>query len=333
MNDGITPQAGTANSASENSSVGRAEENGFRTLSKRSDNKVPARVLVISIIALAIPLAAAFTDPINEQYDVLFWLFALIPAFFLAYYRGWRGAATAMVAGMGVLTFAQVGLEILGRTSQTTGPLFLVVLVAFIGITLGIGYVTELLHVARSQSEQLAFVDPLTGISNRRSADLFLEKEFAAAQRGRKLTLVMFDIDHFKQFNDKFGHRVGDDALRMFAHVLIGNTRRMNLSARYGGEEFVTILSETDVVGGVSFAERVRKSLMARSVAGENLTVCAGVVQYSPTMTDVQDLVSAADSALYQAKSDGRDCVRVNNLRHIPPTTPLKPVEAESDGV
>src|SRR5688572_24246164 len=91
-------------------------------------NQVPARVLIISMIALAIPLGAAFTDPISQEYDVLFWLFALIPAFFLAYYRGWKGAATALVTGMGVLTLVQVGLELIGRNSQTTGPLFFVVL-------------------------------------------------------------------------------------------------------------------------------------------------------------------------------------------------------------
>lgn len=156
---------------------------------------------------------------------------------------------------------------------------------------------------------RLSLTDPLVQLPNRRQLDLFLEKEFEAARRGRQLTFVLYDLDHFKKYNDTQGHRAGDVALIRFAEVLQQETRAMNLAARYGGEEFATVLADTGLEGGRAHAERVRRR--AEEVFEGTLTVSAGVARYSPDMDSAIELVVAADSALYRAKTDGRNRVHV----------------------
>jgi putative two-component system response regulator len=169
----------------------------------------------------------------------------------------------------------------------------------------------EVLHRDRDEVEDLAFTDLLTGLPNRRHARVFLENEFAAAERGRFLAVVLFDLDSFKQYNDTHGHQAGDEALQLFASVLARTTRKMNLSARFGGEEFVSVLAGSDLEGAYLFADRVRTALRARNLGSPPLTVSAGVAEYRATMGSPEELLAAADQALYAAKRDGRNCVRV----------------------
>ncbi|HET9985824.1 MAG TPA: diguanylate cyclase [Longimicrobiales bacterium] len=169
------------------------------------------------------------------------------------------------------------------------------------------------LENARLHSEvrRLSLTDPLTGLPNRRHLDLILEMEFAAAQRGRPLCFVLFDLDAFKGYNDTYGHQAGDAALVRFAGILHDETRAMNLVARYGGEEFAAVLSETSRAGALGYAERVRRRL-ERELEGA-LTVSVGVAVYGDGMALPADLVSAADAALYRAKRAGRNRVIVAN--------------------
>src|SRR5690606_37489133 len=133
---------------------------------------------------------------------------------------------------------------------------------------------------------------------NRRLAEIFLEKEFAAAQRGRGLVVVLFDLAHFKGYNDVHGHAVGDAAIRSFVSVLRRHTRKMDPCARWGGEEFIAILSGGHAEGGVIFADLVREA--AAGGAGDDperkllppFTVSAGVAQYEPEMTEPAQLVA-----------------------------------------
>jgi diguanylate cyclase (GGDEF)-like protein len=158
-----------------------------------------------------------------------------------------------------------------------------------------------------AEVRRLSLTDPLVQLPNRRQLDLFLNREFAAAQRGRPLFFVLFDLDRFKAYNDSHGHRAGDVALIRFADILRGETRAMNLAARYGGEEFAVVLSGTSHAGAQAYAERVR-----RRVAEDfhsTLTVSAGVAERLSTMESPIDLVVAADRALYRAKMEGRDRV------------------------
>ncbi len=168
-----------------------------------------------------------------------------MPAFLLAYYRGLRGVALALAGGMAVLALTQVAVLVLGKTAPNW-YLLLAVVAVYVGVCIGIAVFAEILHRERRAAEQMALVDVLTGLPNRRHAEITLDAHFAAAERGIPLSVVMFDLDRFKEVNDRHGHDVGDAALRAFADVLRSNTRRMNLCARFGGEEFIVVLGNSE---------------------------------------------------------------------------------------
>lgn len=152
------------------------------------------------------------------------------------------------------------------------------------------------------QVRTLSLTDPLTRLANRRHMDMFLAKEFAAAERGRSLTVIVFDLDDFKQYNDAAGHQAGDAVLRRFGELLANETRAMNLAARYGGDEFVCILSDTDREGGAIHAGRVIHAVRQDPAMG-NVGVSAGVASYDEDMESPEALIRKADQELYRAKS------------------------------
>jgi diguanylate cyclase (GGDEF)-like protein len=151
------------------------------------------------------------------------------------------------------------------------------------------------------QVRTLSLTDPLTRLPNRRQMEIFLEKEFAAAERGRSLAIVMFDLNDFKAYNDTAGHQAGDAVLRRFGEILATETRAMNLAARYGGDEFICILSDTDEEGGHSQIHRVERAVARDDTMG-SITVSAGIARYEPGMGSPQELVRKADEDLYRAK-------------------------------
>ena len=276
---------------------------------ERSGRRVPPRALGLSLGALLVPTGAAlFLPEALGEYGALLWLLALVPAFLLAYYRGWRGVATALAGGMATLSTTQVVALWLGRPVP---DLLLGIVVAYVAIALGIGWLAETFHRDIDEVEDLAFTDNLTHLPNRRHARMFLENEFAAAERGRMLSIVLFDLDGFKPYNDSHGHAAGDDALRVFADILARTTRRMNLSARFGGEEFLSVLAGSGPEGAMVFAERVCTALHAQKLGDGPLTVSAGVATYDSGMGSPDEFLAAADRALYRAKREGRNCVRL----------------------
>ena len=150
----------------------------------------------------------------------------------------------------------------------------------------------------------LSMTDPLTQLPNRRRLELHLEKEFAAAGRGRMLSVVLFDLDNFKQYNDTAGHQAGDEALHEFAAILREQTRAMNLAARYGGDEFITILADADRAGALVHAERVAHAVAESGLlASAGIRASAGVATYDPLMRAPADLIRAADADLYARKA------------------------------
>lgn len=271
---------------------------------------VPRRALVISFAALALPVAAALWLP--EQADntlgTLTWLTALIPAFLLAYYRGLAGVTIALAGGMAVITATQISIVVFDIT-EPNWPLLAIIVGVYLVLSIGIGVLAEVLRRERRVAESMALLDRLTGLPNRRYADVTLEREFAAAVRGSVLTVVIFDLDRFKLVNDRFGHNAGDGVLRAFGRVLQENTRKSNLSARFGGEEFISILRDSSAEAATIAAQRVLNQTRDLRFPWGQQTVSAGIASYEPGMGSYELLVGAADRALYMAKEGGRDMV------------------------
>lgn len=183
-------------------------------------------------------------------------------------------------------------------------------------------FVERKLHEANRELARLASTDGLTGLCNRRAFDEHLQREWRRAIRqGSSLALVMLDADHFKAYNDHYGHQGGDDVLRAIAQALEDATRRpSDYPARYGGEEFVAILPYTGLDGAAEVAERIRLAVQElhlphdRSVKGF-VSVSVGVAATAPLRgQDPAPLLAAADAALYEAKAAGRDTVRLRAL-------------------
>jgi two-component system, cell cycle response regulator len=159
-----------------------------------------------------------------------------------------------------------------------------------------------------------ARMDALTGMLNRGVFNIEVQKEFERAGRySRELALVMFDIDHFKCFNDTYGHQMGDFVLQELGRIIKTNIRGHDLGARYGGEEFAIILPETSLEGALIQAERLRSAVNNHSFTrGETsfcLSISLGLVALEPCIQDVEGFIQAADRALYQAKAEGRNCI------------------------
>ncbi len=272
---------------------------------------LPVRAVVLSFAALLVPaFSTLFVPESSAEPEVLLWLLSLLPAFFLAYYRGWRGVTLALAAGMAMLLLVQVVLVMNGGYLVNASMLVGVV-TAYIAISLAIGVLTEVLHRERMRAERLALTDELTDLPNRRYVRLVLEREFAAAKRGRPCTIVFFDLDRFKQYNDRYGHHAGDDALHQFGKVLGRQTRATDISGRWGGEEFVAVLAMCEAPGALVFVERVKRAFRETPLSKGALTVTAGVAAYHPSMESADELLAAADSVLYEAKRAALDDVRI----------------------
>lgn len=177
---------------------------------------------------------------------------------------------------------------------------------------------TEALEEANRKLAEMSATDQLTGLKNRRHLDKVLQDEYVRCFRYKHpIAVLLMDIDHFKRFNDTYGHLVGDDCLRCVAKALLDAVRRpMDQICRYGGEEFCVVLPETDVGGARTVAERVRATVekMVFEVSGQHVpvTISIGVaVQVPLDAESCSQLVALADQALYQSKDAGRNCVSV----------------------
>lgn len=172
----------------------------------------------------------------------------------------------------------------------------------------------DLLRRNLEEVRREAMTDALTGIANRKYFDIHLRTSVLhAMENGAPLTLVLVDIDHFKKFNDNYGHQTGDDVLRLVAHTLASNIKGRDTAARYGGEEFGIILPDTMLETGRILAEKIRTSISSKRFrkkqTGEELssiTISLGLAQYRPGEALV-DFIQRSDDALYQAKRTGRN--------------------------
>ena len=164
---------------------------------------------------------------------------------------------------------------------------------------------------------QLAYIDGLTGIFNRRFFEMRIAEEMERARRYEGgMAVIMMDIDHFKRLNDEFGHLLGDEVLRQVSSVFSQHLRKVDIVCRYGGEEFAILLPQTSVEQALNVAEKLRKEIAAWQFPGvpRAVTISAGASAYPAHGDGRDDLVKAADAALYAAKQAGRNCVKAAEL-------------------
>jgi diguanylate cyclase (GGDEF)-like protein len=240
----------------------------------------------------------------------------------------WAALAVAFSVAVIVLAIKQ-GLQPFGDVPERDAVLVAQRLI-FVLTVMGLGFSTLISRMREQQAElaarvaertaeleranaelgRLAHVDSLTGVANRRLFDETLPAEIAhAARHGSALSLVLADIDHFKQVNDMHGHAAGDEVIQAVGRTLRDCARGRDLVARYGGEEFAVLLPQTDLAHAMLFAERVRTTLaQAQLPRGVRVTASLGVAQLRPGC-DAAELLAASDAALYRAKNAGRDRV------------------------
>ena len=171
-----------------------------------------------------------------------------------------------------------------------------------------------------AEAEKQSMTDALTQLYNRRSLEQLLQREVALAERhGHPLSLVMIDMDHFKQINDSYGHASGDYILRAFADCVRITLRRTDLAFRYGGDEFVIALPQTSIAQAQQVVQKLRQAFASVDFSSavahleHHPTLSVGVAErsISHNVLTLSALLSAADQALYDAKADSRNCVRV----------------------
>ncbi|WCD83032.1 sensor domain-containing diguanylate cyclase [Pseudomonas sp. TUM22785] len=188
------------------------------------------------------------------------------------------------------------------------------------GSVLWHGFITDITEQKRIEVElqALATTDFLTQLPNRRHFMARLEEELARLQRapGRGAVLLMCDLDHFKVINDRWGHGVGDDALRHFAALLAGQMRRVDLAGRMGGEEFAVLLNEADHASALVFAQRLQQQMLETPLRHQGevipLTVSIGITTLDAGDANAEAALSRSDLALYRAKAEGRNRIEMH---------------------
>lgn len=279
-----------------------------------------------------VPVAGVLVFPewTEDQAGVLIWLTALVPAFLLTYYRGWQGASLSLALGMAVLSLTQV--VVLATGIQTPNwTLLLGVVMVFLLVGLGVGWLAELLHRERRAAEIMALTDPLTELPNRRHARVVLNRVAAAAERGHALSVVIFHLDHLGEFRDQRGEESADQLLRLFGDVLKESTRGTDVGARFGGEEFLSVLWGADGRGAGHFVARILHELGGRPTPWGPITVSGGVATYRDGWRSPDLLLSAADRALHSAREAGGGCFYLASPSgyprlELPPFVPVPPV-------
>ena len=209
-----------------------------------------------------------------------------------------------------VITLAGHGDRVIALVSATVCSSLLTPVIGYLILRL----VFEL-DRARQQLTVLATHDDLTGVHNRRHFMAVVQREWDRARRyNTQAALLLIDADHFKRVNDEHGHLCGDELLRAIAKSTSESLRQADVLARFGGEELIVFLPHTDPLGALDVAERVRERVQALSVTWKNATVATtvsiGVAPMRAELPSLDWMIHEADTALYAAKADGRNCVR-----------------------
>lgn len=216
----------------------------------------------------------------------------------------------AVLIAQAVITFFGDGSRVIAMVSAIVCTLLLAPLIGAFMLRL-----VFQLEEARQQLSVLATRDDLTGLNNRRHFMVLAQREWERARRyNNAAALLLVDVDHFKLVNDSHGHLCGDELLRRIAAVTAQSLRQADVLARFGGEELIVFLPQTDPLGALDVAERIRERVQALVLQwrGNSVgtTVSIGVAPLRPELPSLEWMIHEADTALYAAKSDGRNRVR-----------------------
>jgi putative two-component system response regulator len=262
-----------------------------------------SRSVLFSSLALVIPVGSTFVLPEawSEAGGIL-WLFGLVPVYHLAYRDGWRGAATGMAVTVALLLLVHLVASPTGRGAPGT---LAWVLPVFLATGTAMGWLSHRLRSEGHGSDQQELTDPVTGLPSEQHARLLLDSEFWSAERGRLVTVIIFELDALQAYARERGREAERAALEAFGQILRSTTRKMNLSARWGAAGFLSLLDGTDEDGAAIFAERVREAFASTPAGETGLRIRAGIAGYHPSMTDPDDLLAAAGLALERTRQGG----------------------------
>ncbi|MCG8012235.1 MAG: GGDEF domain-containing protein, partial [Candidatus Thiodiazotropha weberae] len=186
---------------------------------------------------------------------------------------------------------------------------------------LAFGFVLTTVEQGAEQNRRMALIDPLTGMFNRRALFESMDKLFTKAEaEAQPLSLMIMDVDLFKQVNDRYGHQAGDLVLKRVANTIKGRLRQEDIVGRIGGEEFLAVLPDTPPEGAIRLAEELRQTLAAESVVFKEQTIQVTIsvgLYSSVSLASSQtpdSVIASADKALYRAKTNGRNRVEVNKV-------------------
>jgi diguanylate cyclase (GGDEF)-like protein len=257
------------------------------------------RLIAITGAIATVSWLVAVILPIGASLVLYCW-----PALTAGYWCS-RRELYANLAFMGVASAVALSLS---RSPDITGSTWSTTFLAMIIVALMVSRLVRRVEVLVSQITRVASEDGLTGLLNRRAFEPALEREVERALAlGAPLSIAVFDLDHFKLVNDRFGHAAGDDALRRFGRILGDEIRDVDVAGRVGGEEFCVLLFGMGREEARRWAEGVSALLIAETLGEEvELTTSVGVASLGGRLTTCEDLQLAADRALYAAKASGR---------------------------
>lgn len=304
-------------------------------LFKEDFNRVFSKILIVAGILFSAAFALTPTVFFTDLIIPLYVLIAIMSIFFLltmsvASYRRREGGILFLV-GFSMFFLAILNDMFFHQHILATGtivPIASLLFVSLQAIVLARRYATSYVRIEELSTEKtrlevatrslhtLSFIDPLTGLANRRRLDKQLDHEWRRAIRdGTEISFIMADIDFFKKYNDSYGHPAGDKAIRMVASAIQSCAKRpADLVARYGGEEFAILLPGTGIAGAISLAEEIRLKVLSLEIpsadtsASESVSLSLGCASMKPPFEkDKTELVKQADHALYEAKQNGRN--------------------------